>query len=388
MLPYCNGRSYGDSCLNDGEALIDVRGSNRLIAFDREQNSLRCEAGARFDDLINLLVREHRFLPVVPGTQFVSVGGAIANDIHGKNHHRVGSFGHHVREFELLRSDGSRFTCSPNHNADLFRATIGGLGLTGRITWAEFSVRPIPGPAIDLEAVKFDSIEEFVELSFASEKESEYTVAWIDLALGSTMGRGLFMRGDHTEGPEAPGSGSVTLPIPAPNGLIGNLASKAFNTAYYRLRPKRVRKTVSLRPFFFPLDAIHSWNKLYGTRGFLQYQCILPPELAPVLEILRLIRKSGLASSLVVGKTFGDFPPAGLMTFPRRGITLAMDFPNSGKKLFRMLDDFDRIATSVYPAKDARMSPTAFRKFFPMWQEFSRFIDPAFSSSFWRRVTQ
>src|SRR5262245_29755241 len=199
FLPYGNGRSYGDSCLNDGGILLDARGLDRLIAFDPATGVLLCEAGVLFSEILEYAVPRGWFLPVTPGTRFVTVGGAIANDVHGKNHHRAGTFGCHVRRFELLRSDGSRAVCSAQENGELFSATIGGLGLTGVIVWAELALMPVPGPLIAAEDIRFRNLEEFFAISASSDSGYEYTVAWVDcLANGASLGRGIYSRGNHS----------------------------------------------------------------------------------------------------------------------------------------------------------------------------------------------
>jgi FAD/FMN-containing dehydrogenase len=396
VLPYACGRSYGDSCLNDGGVLLDVRGLDRLIAFDVELGLLRCEAGVTLADVLSLMVPRGWFVPVLPGTQWVSVGGAIANDIHGKNHHRAGTFGAHVTCLELMRSTGERVLCSPERNADLFRATIGGLGLTGLILWAEIRLKPVPGAAIAMEQVRFTCLEEFLDLS-SSDQEYEYTVAWVDcLAQGRRLGRGLFMRGDHASGSptssEAQGA-RLKVPIDLPSGFINRTTLAIFNTCYYRsqLRAK-LRKTVNYEQFFFPLDRIGEWNRLYGRRGFFQYQCVVPDDLGrTIAALLTQVARSSETPALAVLKRFGSIQSPGLLSFPRPGITLAIDFANRGPATLAFLEQLDRLVVeaggAVYPAKDARMSGASFRRFFPAWEAFATHIDPKFSSSFWRRVT-
>ena len=202
VLPYGKGRSYGDCCLNDGGILLDASGLDRFILFDPETGLLRCEAGVTLKTILELILPANWFLPVTPGTQFVTVGGAIANDVHGKNHHRAGSFGCHLERFELLRSDRGKVLCSRECNRDLFEATIGGLGLTGLILWAEFQLKRVSGPLIDCEKLRFETLEEFFELSASSDKDYEYTVAWLDcMSTGNKRGRGIFLRGNHSATP-------------------------------------------------------------------------------------------------------------------------------------------------------------------------------------------
>jgi FAD/FMN-containing dehydrogenase len=339
---------------------------------------------------------------VCPGTAFVTVGGAIANDVHGKNHHRLGSFGHHLLGFELLRSDGAVLTCTAEHNADWFRATIGGMGLTGLIRTARLQLRPVAGPWIRGDSQRFGNLAEFFRLSASSESQFEYTVAWIDCAAtGRKLGRGVFMRGDHLQtSPASPGSKFaprkvLAIPLALPVSPVFGASVRLFNTLYYH-RPAAQRADMRwhFQQFNFPLDGILNWNRLYGPRGFFQYQCVLPEQdcLAALTEMLQRIAAAQQGSFLSVLKKFGAMPALGMMSFPRPGVTLALDFPNRGARTLRLLDSLDEITLqaggAVYPAKDARMSGKAFRQYFPAWQEFQHYIDPHFSSSFWRRVTE
>lgn len=397
VLPFACGRSYGDSCLNAGGALLDVTGLSRFIAFDESQALLRCEAGVTLAEVLALAVPRGWFVPVLPGTRWVSVGGAIANDIHGKNHHRAGTFGAHVTRFELLRSTGERVLCSPDHNADLFRATIGGLGLTGLILWAELRLKRVPGPAIAMERIRFSGLDEFLHLSSSSDQEHEYTVAWVDcLARGRRLGRGLFLRGDHVSGlsPNVePDGWHLTLPVEFPSGLINRATVAVFNTVYYRSQlSSKHRKTVPFGSFFFPLDRIQDWNRLYGRTGFFQYQCVVPDDSARTIAmLLDRMARSRETPSLAVLKRFGNLKSPGLLSFPRPGITLAVDFANRGLTTLTLLEQLDQLVAeaggAVYPAKDARMSAASFRRFFPAWEVFASQVDPKFSSSFWRRVS-
>ncbi|RMH68367.1 MAG: FAD-binding oxidoreductase [Gemmatimonadetes bacterium] len=397
VLPYGLGRSYGDSCLNEGGTLLLTTPLDHYLLFDAEQGILRCEAGVSLAEILEQIVPHGWFLPVTPGTKFVTLGGAIANDVHGKNHHRAGTFGRYVRQLELLRSDGSRWVCSPEHHPALFRATIGGLGLTGLILWAEITLKPIYSPQIEMESIKFRHLDEFFDLSAESDRDFEYTVAWVDcLSSGNSLGRGIFMRGNHSHEP-APlitrQKPKLRMPGNAPNMLLNPITIKAFNFVYYHKQRQRVKpKTTHYEPFFFPLDAVNQWNRIYGKRGFLQYQFVVPDDDPQVITgIFKRVAASGQGSFLAVLKTFGDVPPAGMMSFPQQGITLALDFPIR-RNLFDLLDQIDDIIRAhhgaVYPAKDARMSATNFQAFYPQWEDFATHIDPKFSSSFWRRVTK
>jgi len=395
-LPHGNGRSYGDSCLNPDGVLLATRALDRFIAFDTEQGLLRCECGVLLSEILALTVPRGWFLPVTPGTQHVTVGGAIANDVHGKNHHAHGSFGDHLAGFELLRSDGTRRWCSPTENADWFRASVGGLGLTGLVTVAELRLVRVPGAAMAGETLRFSGLRGFFELSAESDRAHEYTVAWVDcLARGAKLGRGLFMRGGHAAGAvaEPPARSLLRLPFTPPLPLVNSLSLRAFNTLYYAL-PRRSPWRAHYRPFLCPLDSIRDWNRMYGPAGFLQYQCVVPPATAEdaVRELLERIARSGQGSFLSVLKRFGDRAAPGMLSFARPGATLALDFPNRGPATFALLEQLDEVVAqsggAVYPAKDARMSGPSFRRYFPAWREFQAWVDPHFSSGFWRRVME
>ncbi len=400
VLAHGNGRSYGDSCLNPGATLLTSRNLDRFIDFDPATGVVRCEAGVTLANILDIALPRGWFLPVTPGTRYATVGGAIGNDVHGKNHHRAGTFCHHVRCIELLRSDGSRQQLTPADSSGLFAATAGGLGLTGFITWVELQLRRVPGPWIETESIRFDNLDEFFELSRDSAEGFEYTVAWIDcLAKGANLGRGHFLRGDHAPGDAQAATPSSaprrSMPLVPPVSLVNRLTLRPFNTLYYWRQPARHARQIShYQSYFYPLDGINHWNRMYGPRGFLQHQCVLPPATArdTTAALLAEIARSGRGSFLAVLKEFGDRPSPGLMSFPRPGTTLALDFPNDGPDLLKMLDRLDRIVSdaggAVYPAKDARMSGALFRQAYPAWEAFSRFIDPRFSSGFWRRVME
>jgi FAD/FMN-containing dehydrogenase len=400
VLPFGNGRSYGDSCLNQTGALLQTRSLDRFIRFDRDTGVLACEAGVLLADILRVVIPAGWFLPVVPGTCYVTVGGAIANDVHGKNHHLAGTFGRHVRQLELLRSDGTRTVCSQTENPAWFAATVGGLGLTGVITWAELQLRRICGPWLDVESIRFANIEEFLSLSAESEQGFEYTVAWIDcLSRGKRLGRGILQRANHGQARPAatatPGDRKTAVPFPPPVSLINGLSLRAFNALHYRGQLTRHQHTSEyFQSFFFPLDRILHWNRLYGPKGFYQYQCVVPTSHAreATKELLETIARSGQGSFLAVLKGFGSVASPGMLSFPRPGVTLALDFPNKGAALERLFVALDRIlgaaGGTLYPAKDGRMPGTLFRSGYPRWQEFSRYIDPVCSSSFWRRVME
>ena len=398
VLPFGNGRSYGDSCLNDGGVLLDARGLDRLIAFDPATGLVSCEAGVLLSQLLEWLVPMGWFLPVTPGTKYVTVGGAVANDVHGKNHHRAGTFGAHVDQLALLRSDGKVYICGPEENSGLFRSTIGGLGLTGVILWTRIQMRRIENPLMDTETIRFENMDEFLSLSECSDRDYEYTVAWIDcLASKGSLGRGLFMRGNHASPfRKIPKRKTRTWSIPftLPFSLVNPISLRIFNSLYYRKQWARKSRMIGdYNPFFYPLDGVGNWNRVYGRRGFLQYQCVVPLSggREAIREILSRIARSRVGSFLAVLKVFGSPKSPGLLSFPRPGITLALDFPNQGTRTLALLSNLDEVVLqasgAVYPAKDARMSAESFQTFFPEWVELEQFRDPAFSSSFWRRVT-
>ena len=397
LLPVGMGRSYGDVCLLDGGMLLQTTQMDRLLHFDPQTGMLRCESGLTLAALLDFAVPHGWFLPVSPGTKYVTIGGAIANDIHGKNHHVAGTFGGHVRQFELVRSDGARLHCSPTENEDWYAATIGGMGLTGLITWADIQLKPIVSRLIKYEGIQFHGINEFVALSKASQ-HIEYTVSWVDcVSQGENFARGIFMQGDHSEVPEPLTLSSkpkLTFPFDLPGIALNRASVGAFNAIYFHKQMKRhVSTLVDYEPFFYPLDKVLHWNRMYGKRGLLQFQCAVPWDTGnhAIVEILKAIAASGLASFLAVLKVFGDVPSPGMMSFPLPGITLALDFPIKPGVSFPL---FDRLASMtlecggrLYPAKDARMTAAQFKAFYPQWQQFERYKDPLISSSFWERVT-
>jgi FAD/FMN-containing dehydrogenase len=399
VLPYGLGRSYGDCCLNDCSDLIHTRGLNKIISFDTENGILRAESGISLAEILDVIVKDGWFLPVTPGTKYVTLGGAIANDIHGKNQTKEGTFGRYVTAFELLRSDGQTLLCKPTENADYYRATIAGLGLTGLITWAEIQLKKVSGPYIDKETLPFVGLDKFFQLSEESEKDFLYTVAWIDgLAKGSSFGRGIFFRGNHSnKSASALISRSkrekLSVPFSFPNISLNHLTVKLFNEAYFR--GNSFKKGISeshYDPFFYPLDSVGAWNKVYGSRGFFQFQNVVPSDNKHVAieAILRTIVDSKQLTFLGVIKCFGDIPSPGMLSFPRKGITLALDFPNKGAGTWHLLRKLHEQTVesggAIYPAKDAWMTSEEFVKFYPQFDEFKKFVDPKFNSSLYRRI--
>jgi FAD/FMN-containing dehydrogenase len=350
------------------------------------------EAGVTFDAILRLAVPLGWFLPVTPGTRFVTLGGAVANDVHGKNHHRVGAFGRHIVRFELRRSDGARLICSESENPDWFRATVGGLGLTGLITWVEIRMKPIANSWIESETIRYGDADEFYALNAESAAKYEYVVAWVDTLSTRGLGRGLFIRGNHSEDAElkdrnAPSGARIGVPAVLPFSALNRGTIKAFNTAFYWGRPGRKSARARIQPFFYPLDAIGAYHRIYGPGGMIQWQALIPSRDA-TREVLSAASHMG-GSFLTVMKVMGDDPPAGSLSFSGAGVTIALDFPYDSAvlpKLTRLDEIVAEAGGRIYPAKDARMSGAHFRRFFPKWEEFSAFIDPKFSSSFWRRA--
>ena len=394
LLAYGLGRSYGDSCLLDGGTMIETRFLDRIRAFDPHTGLLRAEAGISLDAILRFCVPRGWFLPTTPGTALVTLGGAIANDVHGKNHHRSGCIGNHIPAFDLLRSDQPVQTC---HAGDaLHAATIGGLGLTGLITAAQIQLTPIRSAFLDVELIRFSGLDEFMALSAESAATWEHTVAWIDcIAGGALLGRGIFIRGNWSD------RGALTLHRPArlsvpmdlPACTLNRFSVRAFNTLYYR---RFCGKTKTLHqhyaPFFYPLDGVGQWNRIYGKRGFYQYQCVTPPAAGtgPMVQILKQIAASGQASFLAVLKTFGHVASPGLLSFPTPGITLALDFADRGARTRELFDRLDAIVRDaggrLYPAKDARMRADDFPRFYPQLETFRNHLDPSFTSEFWKRM--
>ncbi len=390
---YGNGRSYGDVCLNDGGRLLSTRELDRFIAFDAASGVLECEAGVLLSEIIDIALPRGWFLPVSPGTRYATLGGAIANDVHGKNHHVAGTLGEHVLSLVLARSDGSQITCGPKASAPWFEATVGGLGLTGAIISGRLQLKRVPGEWMDCETLPFHGLGEFFELSRASEAAFEYTVAWIDCVHGQDT-RGIFFRANHADSRRpAPRQKARGLAIMPPFSLINQKSLRAFNAVYFQLgRWRQGRALQHLIPFFYPLDGVRHWNRVYGPRGFYQYQCVLPRavEAEATAELMAAIRRSGRGSFLAVLKTFGDRAPVGILSFPMAGTTLALDFPNEGAPTLALFDTLDAIVDAaggrLYAAKDARMSGPMFKRGYPRWAELQAFRDPAISSAMSRRL--
>ncbi|MGA2552206.1 MAG: FAD-binding oxidoreductase [Burkholderiaceae bacterium] len=395
-LAYGMGRSYGDACLNPNGVIWNTVGLDRFISFDAEQGILVCEAGVLLCEIQRLVVPLGWMLPVTPGTELITVGGAIANDVHGKNHHAMGSFGDHVMEMTLLRTDGEQRVCGPELNPQWFAATLGGIGLTGVILAAKLKLRRVAGPWLESETVPYSDLGEFFALADASEAAWEYTVSWID-CLSGERGRGLFFRANHAPAelqktPTPLRTKSRSVPLVPPLSLVNRFSLRALNTAYRLANTWRSqRATVHYESYLYPLDHVLEWNRLYGPKGFYQYQSVLPRESGEdaTKAMLKAIARSGQGSFLAVLKTFTR-QSVGLLSFPRPGVTLALDFPNRGEATLKLFLELDAIVRDVrgriYMAKDARMPRDLFESGYPRLPEFRGFRDPGISSAMSRRL--
>jgi decaprenylphospho-beta-D-ribofuranose 2-oxidase len=368
-------RSYGDSAI--GERVTDITALSRIRSFDDQTGVLVAEAGFSLDEMLQIFVPRGWFPPVTPGTRFVTLGGAIGADVHGKNHHVHGSFGDHVRWMDILLADGNVVRASRTEHPELFAATIGGMGLTGIILLAELQLQRIGSSRIEQTTVKTKTLEETLD-SFDQYADSTYSVAWIDcIARGKKLGRSVLTVGEwEKEGKlVSRGPGKLAVPFDLPNFTLNPLTMRAFNTVVYAKELKRYAENkVSFESFFYPLDGVRDWNRGYGSNGFLQYQFVLPLAAGrePLAEILAKIAESGLGSTLAVLKVFGagnDSP----LSFPEPGYTLALDFQVKPKVL-ALLDTLDEMVLhhggKHYLAKDSRMSAETFKASYPRWEEF------------------
>ncbi|MGZ4995161.1 MAG: FAD-binding protein [Methylobacter sp.] len=392
-LAYGMGRSYGDVCLNPGGVLWKTTKLDRFISFNNKTGILRCEAGVLLRDIQRLAIPRGWILPVTPGTQLVTVGGAIANDVHGKNHHALGSFGDHLLQIRLVRSTGETIDCGRNQHHDWFTATIGGLGLTGVIVEAEIQLQKVASAWLNIETLAYANLDEFFHLADDSVAKWQHTVSWIDCLSG--IGRGIFMRGDPAAeaGRIIPKARQLTMPFMPPVSLVNRLSLQPFNNAYFYLQKKQAGlEIVHYEKFFYPLDNLLSWNRMYGPKGFFQYQSIVPRPVGKeaVQAMLKEIAHSGDGSFLAVLKTFGNRQAAGMMSFPQPGVTLALDFSNNGTRTLKLFERLDAIVREaggrIYLAKDARMPRDLFERGYPKLHEFLAYRDPGISSALSRRL--
>lgn len=390
------GRSYGDSSLADH--VLDTRRLQHFQEFDRQNGVVTCAAGVSLAEILEVFVPHRWFLPVTPGTQFVTIGGAIASDVHGKNHHVDGTFGQHVLALQLLLGNGEIVICSPTEHPELFRATCGGMGLTGVILSAVLQLRRINSSEIVQTTLKADTLESVLE-HFEVNQSATYSVAWIDcLSTGKSLGRSLLMLGEHAEHGDLKASHSRPrgFPVGLLSVALNKYSIKAFNSLYYhRALQARTRCSLTYESYFYPLDKLHEWNRLYGKSGFLQYQFVLPKAAGRngLREILERIAASGKGSFLAVLKVLG-VENKNLLSFPLMGYTLALDFRNEPGVL-ELLDELDqRVLTyggRLYLTKDARMNEATFKQSYPSWEHFEKVrhryhAHDCFASSQSRRV--
>lgn len=400
------GRSYGDAALNENGRVLLTERVNRLLEFDAEQGILHAEAGATLAEILEVIAPKGWFLPVTPGTKFVSLGGCVAADVHGKNHHHDSSFGDHVLGIELILADSSRVMCSPSENSDLFWATVGGMGLTGIIGEVTLKLIPIQSAYMKVQHHAACNLDQLFRLMQDAAMDDRYAVAWIDsMASGGQLGRGIAMCGHHAvaeelpvdfHGPSKP-KRRRAIPFDFPAWMLNPSSISAFNALFYRRESgKREPFLSGYDPYFYPLDAIGNWNRMYGKRGFVQYQCVIPDAAAcdGIRKLLEELLDSRRPSFLAVLKRLGP-QGRGLLSFPMAGYTLAVDLPIRDGGLFVLLNKLDEIVLQhggrVYLAKDARLSAETFRAMYPRYAEWLRIknaVDPQnkFSSSMSRRL--
>lgn len=401
------GRSYGDAALNRDRGVILTQRFDRMIAFDSATGVLQCEAAVSLAEIIELFVPRGFFFPVTPGTKFISIGGAIAADVHGKNHHANGSMGEFVLDLRLLTASGAIVECSRELNSDLFWATIGGMGLTGMILDARIRLQPIETAYMSVHNERAANVDAVLERFFESDDNFAYAVAWIDcLAKGRSLGRSVLMRANHAAvhelPPELRGEPCVfkeglkpTVPFTFPGFALNAWSMKIFNAAFNATHPD-TSKIVPCDSYFYILDRIHHWNRIYGRRGVVQYQFVLPPETSrgALVEILERLSDANRGSFLAVLKSLGP-SSQGLLSFPAKGYTLALDLPNTGHDLVQELQRIDEIVLRaggrIYLAKDACMRPDVFRQMYPELDRFKAIkaqVDPEqrFASSQARRL--
>lgn len=400
------GKSYGDASLNKNNLVVLSERLNRFIAFDPKQGILTAEAGVTLQEILAVIVPKGWFLPVTPGTQMVSLGGCVASDVHGKNHHKTGSIGQHILSLELITADSQMISCSPENQSELFWATIGGMGLTGIIGKVTLTLIPISSAQMDVRHFPAHTLRETFDTLNNPEFDDDYSVAWID----TFRERSIIMTGHHAISSGSSENLSLPIPIPTlktakqkssrislpfyfPDFILNKTTINLFNQFYFSQQSK---KTSSYRSeyqrYFYPLDNILHWNKLYGKKGFVQYQCVIPEESA--LEGLSKILSHQCSSFLAVLKRLGP-QNQGLFSFPLKGYTLALDIRYEGKKTEMLLQEFNAVTLDhggrVYLTKDAFLSPEDFRRMYPACQKFLEIknrIDPHhfFQSSLSRRL--
>ena len=386
FIPRGNGRCYGDASL--AKTTISTLKFDKILSFDLANGVFKCQSGLTLDQILDVIVPAGWFLPVTPGTKFITVGGAVASDVHGKNHHIDGSFSNHILEMEIVLASKETISCSPVSNADLFEATCGGMGLTGIISSVKFQLKKIETSFIRQKQIKADNLEELINL-FGEYKQYTYSVAWIDcLKKGNQFGRSILMLGEHAslgdlndnerrDPLQLPKKKQINFPFNLPSWVLNAFTVKAFNFLFYSKNfKKEINNVIGYEPFFYPLDAILHWNRGYGKNGFVQYQFVLPLEAKNgLIEILQRISDKGLGSFLAVLKVFGK--QESIISFPKEGYTLALDFPVKDG-LLAFLDELDEIVLQyggrLYMSKDARMKPEILRSGYPDLEKFKDIV--------------
>ena len=407
FIPRGLGRAYGDAALNESQGVLTQTRRNHFLEFDPQRGLLRAEAGVSFAEIITHLLPRGWFLPTTPGTKFVTLGGAIAADVHGKNHHRVGSFGNFVQQLELLTANGEVVTCSAEENSPLFWATVGGMGLTGIILSAQFQLTRVESAYCLVDTHRTRNLTDTLDYFEATDSDHQHSVAWIDcLARGDRLGRSVVMQGNDARLDDLPRpyrnrplelkpQGRLSVPFYAPSFALNRFSVQLLSAVYYA-KHRDSHRVVDFDSFFYPLDGVHGWNRVYGRRGFVQYQALFPPDSARagLTELLRKITEARCASFLAVLKRSGAASP-GMLSYLYPGYTLALDFPHTGEKLRRLLRELDAVVLDhggrLYLAKDATTTPEAFAEMYPRLDEFRAVkaqVDPEnrFCSSQARRL--
>lgn len=396
-IPRGMGRSYGDAALNEGRHVTLMERLNRFIHFDSNTGLLHAEAGCTLEEILNVFVPKGWFLPVTPGTKYTTLGGCVAADVHGKNHHKNGTLSSYIHELTLVLADGSFKKCSKTQEPELFWATVGGMGLTGIITEAVIELIPIETAYVSVTHYDAPNLETTIDLLTNNEIDDHYSVAWIDcIASGSELGRSVVMMGHHALCEELPKNiehplsvkqkKKISLPVNFPSWALNAYSVKLFNNLYYSTQKGKGTFTSDYDSYFYPLDAIDNWNRMYGKNGFVQYQFVVPHQNADrsLKQILEKLSDSKRGSFLAVLKRFGKENP-GYLSFPFEGFTLALDLPVRDEQLFPFLTEMDDLILEyggrVYLAKDARLAPETFRKMYPRyenWRAIKQHVDPQF----------
>jgi decaprenylphospho-beta-D-ribofuranose 2-oxidase len=386
LIVHAGGRAYGDCALNEQGSAVLTSPLNRILFFDPATGRIEVEPGVTFRQLAEEFLPQGYFVPVSPGTGFATIGGAVANDVHGKNHEQAGSFCHHVEELDLLTPSGRVHTIGPATEAPLFAATCGGLGLTGIITRIAFRLKPVPGPMVQRQVRRVADLDAFLA-AMQHSAGATYSVGWIDgTARGRTLGRGILETAEPAPGDlPKPVGRTLRIPFNFPNIALNPVSIRAFNELYYRKSPaKPSTGAVRYEKFLYPLDALRDWNRIYGVRGFHQFQNVVPFAAGPAAlrELLEVIAASRRASFLAVLKRLGTAAGIGPLSFPMPGYTLALDFP-AGPGIEALYQKLVAITIKyggrVYLAKDALLTAGAFREMYPRWREFAAIlheIDP------------